>query len=37
MKRLLMTAVLVMVATVTFAANPLKVLNGDKKFFKNAE
>lgn len=37
MKRLLMTAVMVMVATVTFAANPLKVLNGDKKFFKNAE
>ena len=37
MKRLLMTAVLVMVATVTFAANPLKVINGDKKFFKNAE
>ena len=37
MKRLLMTAVLVMVATVTFAANPLKVVNGDKKFFKNAE
>ena len=37
MKRLLIMAVLVMVATVTFAANPLKVLNGDKKFFKNAE
>ena len=37
MKRLLMTAFLVMVATVTFAANPLKVVNGDKKFFKNAE
>ena len=37
MKRLLMTAFLVMVATVTFAANPLKVVNGDKKFFKKAE
>ena len=37
MKRLLITAFLVMVATVTFAANPLKVVNGDKKFFKNAE
>ena len=37
MKRLIMTAILVMVATITFAANPIKVVNGDKKFFKNAE
>ena len=37
MKRLFMSAVLVMMAIVTFAANPIKVVNGDKKFFKNAE
>ena len=37
MKRLFMSAVFVMIAIATFAANPLKVVNGDKKFFKNAE
>ena len=37
MKRLFMMAFMTIIATVTFAANPLKVVNGDKKFFKNAE
>ena len=37
MKRLFMMAFMTLIATVTFAANPLKVVNGDKKFFKNAE
>ena len=37
MKRLFMMAFVTLIATVTFAANPLKVVNGDKKFFKNAE
>lgn len=37
MKRLFMMAFMTIIATVAFAANPLKVVNGDKKFFKNAE
>lgn len=37
MKRLFMMAFMTIIATVTFAANPLKVVNGDKKFFKKAE
>ena len=37
MKRLFMMAFMTIIATVAFAANPIKVVNGDKKFFKNAE
>lgn len=37
MKRILMTALVAVVAVIAFAANPLKVLSGDKKFFKTAE
>ena len=37
MKRLFMMAFMTIIATVVFAANPLKVVNGDKKFFKSAE
>lgn len=37
MKRLFLMAVMTLVATVTFAGNPLKVISGDKKFFKSAE
>lgn len=37
MKRILLMTFVTLFATVTFAANPLKVVSGDKKFFKNAE
>ena len=37
MKRFFLMAVMTLVATVTFAGNPLKVISGDKKFFKSAE
>lgn len=37
MKRLFMMTLMSFVATVAFAANPIKVINGDKKFFKTAE
>ena len=37
MKRLFLMAVMTLVATVTIAGNPLKVISGDKKFFKSAE
>jgi len=37
MKRTMMTAILAVAAVIAFAANPLKVLNGDKKLFKTAE
>jgi len=37
MKRLFFMAVMTLVTTVTFAGNPLKVISGDKKFFKSAE
>lgn len=37
MKRLILMAFVSLFATVTFASNPLKVINGDKKFFKSAE
>jgi len=37
MKRILIMAVMTIVATVAFAGNPIKVVSGDKKFFKNAE
>ena len=37
MKRLFLLAVMTLVTTVTFAGNPLKVISGNKKFFKSAE
>ena len=37
MKRIFIMAVMTIVATVAFAGNPIKVVSGDKKFFKNAE
>ena len=37
MKRLFLLAVMTLVASVTFASNPLKVISGNKKFFKSAE
>lgn len=37
MKRLFLMAFVTLFATVAFAGNPIKVVNGDKKFFKNAE
>lgn len=37
MKRLFISVVMTMVATVAFASNPIKVTGGDKKFFKSAE
>lgn len=37
MKRLFLMAFVTLFATVAFAANPLKVVSGDKKFFKSAE
>ena len=37
MKRLFLMAIMTIVTTVAFAANPIKVINGDKKFFKSAE
>ena len=37
MKRFFLMAFMTIVATVAFAANPIKVINGDKKFFKSAE
>lgn len=37
MKRIFLMAFITLFATVAFAANPLKVVGGDKKFFKNAE
>lgn len=37
MKRILLIAFVTMFATVAFASNPIKVVNGDKKFFKSAE
>ena len=37
MKRLFLMAFVTLFATVAFASNPLKIVNGDKKFFKNAE
>ena len=37
MKHLFLMAFVTLFATVAFAANPLKVVSGDKKFFKNAE
>lgn len=33
----MMTAILAVAAVIAFAANPLKVINGDKKLFKTAE
>ena len=37
MKRLFLMAFVTLFATAAIAGNPLKVVNGDKKFFKNAE
>jgi len=37
MKRTIMTAVMAVAAVAVFAGNPLKVISGDKKFFKSAE
>lgn len=37
MKRTILTAVMAVAAVVAFAGNPIKVIGGDKKFFKNAE
>lgn len=37
MKRLVLMAFMTIIATVAFAANPIKVVSGDKKFFKSAE
>ena len=37
MKRLILMAFMTVVATVTFASNPIKVIGGDKKFFKSAK
>ena len=37
MKRLFLMAFMTIVATVTFASNPIKVVSGDKKFFKSAK
>lgn len=37
MKRLVLMAFMSIIATVAFAANPIKVVSGDKKFFKSAE
>ena len=37
MKRLFLMAFVTLFATVAFASNPLKVVSGDKKFFKSAE
>lgn len=37
MKRLVLVAFMSIIATVAFAANPIKVVSGDKKFFKSAE
>lgn len=37
MKRTMMTAIMAVAAVMVFAGNPLKVTNGDKKFFKTAE
>ena len=37
MKRLFLMAFITMFATIAFASNPIKVINGDKKFFKSAE
>ena len=37
MKRLFLMAFVTLFATVAFAGNPIKVVNGNKKFFKNAK
>ncbi|MCR5658713.1 MAG: hypothetical protein K6G25_05255 [Bacteroidales bacterium] len=37
MKRLFLMAFMAVFATVAFASNPIKVVSGDKKFFKSAE
>ena len=37
MKRTVFTAIMAVAAVVAFAGNPLKVMGGDKKFFKTAE
>ena len=37
MKRFFLMAFMTIVATATFASNPIKVVSGDKKFFKSAE
>jgi len=37
MKRLFLMAIVTLFATAAIAGNPLKVVNGDKKFFKSAE
>lgn len=37
MKRLFLMVFMAVFATVAFASNPIKVVNGDKKFFKTAE
>jgi hypothetical protein len=37
MKRIVLMAFMTIIATVAFAANPIKVVSGDKKFFKSAE
>ena len=37
MKRFVLMACMTIIATVAFAANPIKVVSGDKKFFKSAE
>ena len=37
MKRLFLMAFVTLFAVVAFAGNPIKVVSGDKKFFKNAE
>lgn len=37
MKRLFLMAFMAVFATVAFASNPIKVVSGDKKFFKSSE
>ena len=37
MKRTVLTAIMAVAAVVAFAGNPIKVIGGDKKFFKTAE
>ena len=37
MKRTLLTAIMAVAAVAVFAGNPLKVKEGNKKFFKTAE
>ena len=37
MKRLFLMAFVTLFATMAIAGNPIKVIKGDKKFFKNTE